>query len=94
VLGGSVTADRTALRRVTGIGGREWDDEYVAGDLGHHQPVGWWYCWIEEWFGSPRFVHVVDPERSVLEQVGGLGVDLEWVVLVKLVEVEQHRSEV
>ncbi len=43
---------------------------------------------VEERVGTPDVVNVVDPEVRMLEQVGGLVVDLERVVLVKQVEVE------
>ena len=37
----------------------------------------------------PNVVHVVDTEMGMFEQVGGLIVDLEWVVPIEQVDVEQ-----
>lgn len=45
--------------------------------------------WIEEWAGAPDLVDVVDAEGGMLEQVGGLLVDLERIVIIQEVEIEQ-----
>lgn len=47
---------------------------------------------IEERIGSPGVVDVVDAEGGVLEEVGGLVIDLERVFVVELVDVETARS--
>ena len=86
--GCDVAADRAALGGVGGIGWNERYDEHLTSDFGHHQPVRRRYRWIEERIGLPHLVDVVDAKPRVFEQVGGLVVDLEGVLVVKEIEVE------
>lgn len=74
--------NRPALRTVTGIGRRERHDEGSTVHLGHHQPVNGRFGWVEERVGAPNVVDVVDPEPGMLEEVGGLFVDLEGVIII------------
>jgi hypothetical protein len=75
----------------TGVGRRcgrgDWDDQDLAGNLAAHQPVRWRLCRVEQRAADPYVVDVVDAEVGVLEQVRGLGVDLERVFLVEQVQV-------
>jgi hypothetical protein len=50
--------------------------------------VRWGLGWIEHRFAGPDIVDIVDPQMRVLEQVRGLGVDLERVFLIEQVELE------
>lgn len=85
---GFVAADGAAPDRFATVGKCEWHDEHSAGDLSHHQPVSRRERGGEERIGLPNFVDAVGAERGVLEQVGGLIVDLERVNVVELVKVE------
>ena len=62
----------------------QWNHQHPAGDFGAHQPVRWWFRRVEDRVVGPD---VVQPQVGVLEQVCGLGVDLERV-FVEQVEVE------
>ena len=44
---------------------------------------------IEQRLRAPHLIYVVDPETRVLEELRGLGVDLERLGLVQPVKVEQ-----
>ena len=46
---------------------------------------------IEERVRAPHVVDVLNPEVRVLEQVCGLGVDLERIVVIEQVDVERLR---
>ncbi len=45
--------------------------------------------WREERVRSPDVVDVCSPEPSVFEQVGGLAVDLEGVLVIESINIEQ-----
>jgi hypothetical protein len=60
-----------------------------AVDFGDHQPVGGWFGGVEHRVGSPDFADVLDAQARVLEQVGGLSVDLEWILFVEQIQIEQ-----
>jgi hypothetical protein len=63
---------------------------------GDHQPVRWWLGWVEERVGAPDVVDVVDAEFGVFEQMRGLPVDLEGIVVIELIEIEplSHNTSV
>jgi hypothetical protein len=50
--------------------------------------VGWWDGGVEERVGSPDVIDVVDAQGGVLEEVGGLIVDLEGCVVIEGIEIE------
>jgi len=60
-----------------------------AVDFGDHQPVGGWFGGVEHWVGSPDFADVLVAQAWVLEQVGGLSVDLERILFVEQIQIEQ-----
>jgi hypothetical protein len=60
----------------------------LAGDLGDHQPMGRGYSGIEQRTGTPDVDDVVEPKRGVLEEMGGLVVDLKWLVVIKRIDIE------
>jgi hypothetical protein len=67
------------------------DDEHDTGDLRHHQPVRWRLRRVEERVGLLDVENVLDAESRMFEQVGGLVVDLERVLVVEEVEIERFR---
>ena len=50
--------------------------------------------WVEERVAGPDIQHVVNAEVGVLEQVGGLPVDLERILIVKQVDVEPFHMNI
>jgi hypothetical protein len=88
MLSGYVATDRSTMCRITGVRRSERDHEDLSCDLGDHQSVRRQLRRIEERIGLPHLEDVVDSERGVLEQVRGLGVDLEWIVVINKVELE------
>ncbi len=60
-----------------------------AVDFGDHQPVGGWSGGVEHRVESPDFADVLDAQAWVLEQVGGLSVDLERILFVEQIQIEQ-----
>jgi hypothetical protein len=70
-----------------GRGERHHQD--VAVDFGDHQPVGGWFGGVEHRVGSPDFADVPDAQARVLEQVGGLSLDLERILFVEQIQIEQ-----
>lgn len=54
-----------------------------------HQPVGGWFGGVEDRIGCPDFADVVDAQAWMLEQVGGLSVDLERILVVEQIQIEQ-----
>ena len=77
MLGCDVATDRPAPGRFVVVGRGERHHQHLAGDVGDHQPVGWWFGWVEQRVGVPDFVDVVDAVGVVFEEVGGLSVDLD-----------------
>ena len=71
--------------RVTAARGSQGDDENTAPDLGAHEPVRWRLGRVEQRLASPDVIDVIDSEVRMLEQVRGLGVDLERVFLIQQV---------
>lgn len=84
MLGGDVAPNRAALADVPGSGRRNGHDENIACDFGTHQPMRGWIGRIKQRIGYPHVEYVVDTEVRVLEQVCGLGVYLERVVVIEL----------
>jgi hypothetical protein len=89
VFGGDVAANGSATGGVAGLWRGDGYDEDLAGDLGDHQPVGRWYSGVEERVRSPDVIDVVDAQCGVLEEVGGLVVDLEGCLVIEGIEIEQ-----
>jgi hypothetical protein len=87
VFGGFVAADGAAAFgvAVAGRGGGHRQD--CAIDFGDHQPVGGWFGGVEHGVGSPDFADVLDAQAWVLEQVGGLSVDLERILFVDQIQI-------
>jgi hypothetical protein len=67
----------------------EGHHEDCAVDFGDHQPMGGWFGRVEDRIGRPDVVDVVDAQAWVLEQVGGLSVDLERILVVEQIQIEQ-----
>ena len=51
--------------------------------------MGGWFGGVEHRVGSPDFADVLDAQAWVLEQVGGLSVDLERILFVEQIQIEQ-----
>ncbi len=62
------------------------DDENPPVDFGDHEPVGWRFGGIEQRVVGPHVEDIVYAEVWVFEQVGGLGVDFEGLVVVEVEE--------
>ena len=71
--------------RVTTARGSQGDHEHPAAGLGAHEPVRWRLGRVEQRVAGPYVIDVVDAEVRMLEQVRGLGVDLERVFLIQQV---------
>ena len=84
-----VAADGATSSRVAVAGRGEGDHQDSAVDIGDHQPVGGWFGGVEHRVGSPDFADVFDAQAWVLEQVGGLSVDLERILFVEQIQIEQ-----
>ena len=84
---GLVASDWSAASGVAVACRCQWNHQHPAGDFGAHEPVRWWFRRVEEGVVGPDVVDVVQSEMGVLEQVCGLGVDIEGI-LVEKVEVE------
>jgi hypothetical protein len=57
-------------------------------DFGDHQPMCGRFGGVKHRVGCPDIADVLDAQAWVLEQVGGLGVDLERVLVVEQIEIE------
>jgi hypothetical protein len=88
-VGGFIAADGAASFGVAAARGGEGHHQDGAVDFGDHQPVGGWFGGVEHRVGSPDFADVRDAQAWVLEQVGGLGVDLERILFVEQIQIEQ-----
>lgn len=66
------------------------NNEDLSGYLGHHQPVSRGYGGIEERVGSPDVEDVVDATLGMLEEMGGLVIDLERCLVIEGIEVERR----
>jgi len=95
VFGGGVTADGAAALWVAVAGGGEEHHKDGAVDFGDHQPVRGRFGGLEHRVGCPDVVDVLDAQAWVFEQVGGLGIDLKWVLVVEQIEIEPvvHRPD-
>ena len=71
--------------RVTTARGSQGDHEHPAASLGAHEPVRWRLGRVEQRVAGLYVIDVVDAEVRMLEQVRGLGVDLERVFLIQQV---------
>jgi len=69
MLSRDVAADRAAEPRISRPTGCDRNDEDIAGDLGHHEPMARWASWIEEWIVLPHVQDVIQAEVGVLEEV-------------------------
>jgi hypothetical protein len=78
-----IAADRTAASGVAVAGWCERDDQDTAFDLGAHQPVRGRRCRVEKRVAGPHVGDVVDPEVGMLEQVSGLNVNLELILVAE-----------
>jgi hypothetical protein len=68
--------------------GSQGDDEYATIDIGAHQPVCRRDRRVEKRIAGQHVMDVIDAEVGVLEQVRGLCVDLEWVLILEEIELE------
>lgn len=75
---GSASAGIAAPRRSDGY------DQHDAPGLRDHEPVGWRLGRIEQRVVGPDVEDVVHPQVRMLEQVRGLGVDLEGLLAEKV----------
>ena len=89
MLGSDIAANRATLRGVAVIGRCEGHHHDLSGKVGEHQPVCWRCRWVEQRIRVPDLVDVVDAERVMFEEVGSLPVELEWIGVVQLIEIEQ-----
>ncbi len=89
--GSLVAADRTTAMPVTAARGCQRNHQDLAGDFATHQPMCRRYRRIEQWIAGPHFQNVVDPQVGMLEQMCGLRVDLERVMIIELIHVETLR---
>ena len=88
MFGGGVAADGAAAVWVAVAGGGEGHHKDGSLDFGDHQPVRGRFGGVEHWVGCPNIADVLDAQAWVFEQVGGLGVDLERVLVVEQIEIE------
>ena len=78
-----VAADRAATRRVSAARRRERHNQDPARDLRAHEPVRWRLGRVEHRVTGPHIPDIVDPKVRVLEQVRGLSIDLERVLIIE-----------
>jgi hypothetical protein len=76
------------MRRVTATRRRQRHNEDPARDLRAHEPVRWRLGRIEQRVTGPYIPDVVDPKVRVLEQVRGLDIDLERILIIEEVGIE------
>jgi hypothetical protein len=88
VFGGGVAANGATAFAVAVADGGEGHHKDGALDFGDHQPVRGRFGWVEHRVGCPDIADVLDAQAWVLEQVGGLGVDLERVLVIEQIEIE------
>ena len=89
MLGSDIATNRATLRWVAVIGRCEGHHHDLSGNVGEYQPVCWRDRWVEQRIRVPDLVDGVDAERVMFEEMGGLPVDLEWIGVVQLIEIEQ-----
>jgi hypothetical protein len=87
--GSDVTADRTAVPKVPRSTGSDRHDKDVAGDLRDHEPVRRWVSWVEQRVALPHLADILETEVRVLEQMRGLVIDLERILVVEQIDVQQ-----
>lgn len=85
---GLVAADGSATARIAVAGGSERDHQHPASGLAAHQPVRRGLGRVEQRTAAPHVINVVDPKVWMLEQVRGLRVDLERVLVVEQIRIE------
>ena len=80
---------------MSGVAGprrRQRRHQDLAFDFGDHQPVSGWPGGVEEWIVSPYVHQIVGAQIGMLEQVGGLVVDLEGCFIIQELDVEALRD--
>lgn len=76
-VGSDIAADRPTPCCIPRIQRCEQDDQDPAAHLAHHEPVRGRLGRVEEGIRAPHVVDAVDPEPGMLEQMGGLVIDLD-----------------
>lgn len=84
-----VAADRSAPGGIARARRCDRHDQDFVSYLGPHEPVRRWFGGVEERVTGPDVENVLHAQMRVFEQVRGLAVDLERVLLVEGVEIEE-----
>jgi hypothetical protein len=84
-----VAADRPTPAGIARSARSDRYDKDVATNLGDHEPVGGRKRGIEQWVAVPDVADVVQPEVRVLEQVSGLIVNFERIIILEQIEIQQ-----